>query len=796
MKSKKNGAWLMAGLIAMSGGVRSQTADVAHAESETGLQEITVTAQRREEGVQHAALAIDVISPAALSLSGAARATDIAAFVPALQIGESGNSQQSLYLRSVGTLSAQSYSDPAISFNVDGVALARTSSMSGVMYDLARVEVLKGPQGTLYGRNATGGAINIIPNLPKIGENSGAAELTVGNYGTVHPEGDVNFAVSENSAARLAFTYSRHDGYETDRTGDENAYAGRAQYLYRFGEDLSVRLAGDYAHDGGHGYAGNFIAIQDPFTGAVRPSGLPRDVGNLDPRAGAILSNQYSFISGRFLVPIYGAPKIDNNYWGVLTEIIWKNPIGTLTILPSHRESNLDDFTTGFSYGATAVEHDEQSSLEARMASANEGAIRWLAGAYLFHETIDATYQFNQQALAPLQTLKEGTLSKAGFGRVTFAPVDDFRISIGARYTNDSKSFDGLSQTLLSVCAVPAVPIPACPGAPLIPTGSTLAAITAPLNLFPIIPGKLFGSTLPGGATSVFPLISKPIVGKENFTRTTYHAGLEYDLGPHSLLYASWDTGYHAGGFAFAELKPTYAPEYISAYSLGSKNRFLNEKLEFNAELFYWKYTNQQIPHGGSDIDGTYVFYTDNAGASTIKGGEFSVRYLVTPHTTVNFDAQYLSAVYSRFTFQVPAGGTNAPPLTSCPFAQTDATHYTVNCQGKTAQQAPRWSGNIGLQQRAEVGGYTLTGEISAHGQSDSIVGFELIPVEIQRSYAETNLSLGLSPSGAKWSVVAFVNNLTDKRPYGVAYYNSVNGVIASSIGPPRVEGIRAAVKF
>jgi iron complex outermembrane receptor protein len=162
----------------------------------------------------------------------------------------------------------------------------------------------------------------------------------------------------------------------------------------------------------------------------------------------------------------------------------------------------------------------------------------------------------------------------------------------------------------------------------------------------------------------------------------------------------------------------------------------------------------------------------------------------------ISLDAQYLSAVYTRFTYQTPAGGTNAAPVTACPYTQTDATHYTVNCTGKTAEQAPRWSGNIGIQQKADIGDYSLVGEISAHAQSSSIVGFEMLASETQKAYAETNLSVALSPSNAKWSVVAFVNNLTDRRPYGTAYYNSVAGLISATVGAPRTEGVQAAYKF
>jgi iron complex outermembrane recepter protein len=803
MKTRGRG-WVVMCVVAYNAAAWAQSGNVAPAGagsaapvgSGDALQEITVTAQRREEGVQHAALAVDVVSSKSLETTGAGRASDIAALVPALQIGESSNSQQSLFLRGVGNFTAQSYTDPAVGFNIDGVSIARASSMSGVLYDLARIEVLKGPQGTLYGRNATGGAINIIPTLPRTGETSGYAALTVGNYGEVHPEGAVNIAVSDNSAARLAFTYTRHDGYQTDGTGDANNYAGRAQYLYNFSDNLSVRFAGDYAHDGGRGSSGTLIGIQDPFTGAITPSPLPRDAGNQDPRTGAILSNQYTFISGRFLEPIYGSPRTNNRYWGLLTEVNWATSIGTLTLLPAHRESDLNDFGAPLGFGNTTQEHDEQSSLEVRLASDNRGVLRWLVGSYFFHETIDATYQFNEEAIGPIQFLNQGTVSKAEFARLTFAPIDEFRISAGIRYTADRKAIDGQESLMLSVCGAPPTPVPACPAAPLMPNGTSVAALSSQLSLFPIIPNALYGSSLPGAAASVYPLLSKTVDQTATYSRTTYHAGIEYDLAAHSLLYANWDTGYHAGGFAFANIKPTYQPEYVSAYSVGSKNRFLDERLELNAEAFYWKYSNEQISHGASDLDGTYVFVTDNVGSSTIKGSELSLKYLVTPHTVLAMDAQYLSAVYTNFTYQTPAGGTNGPPLTACPLARTDARHYTVNCAGKTAGESPRWSGNIALQQRADLGAYLLEGQISARGQSSSNVGFELLPIETQKSYGELDLSLGISPNSDRWSVVAFVNNLTDRRPYGQAFYESIKSVAFSTVGEPRTAGVRVSAKF
>jgi iron complex outermembrane receptor protein len=768
--------------------------------SESGdqLQEIIVTAQRRVEDVQHAALAIDVVSPQALGLENTRRATDLQNLAPALQISENGNGQQSLYLRGVGTSTGNSYQDAGVAFSVDGIFIARPSSMTNVFYDLDRVEVLKGPQGTLYGRNATGGAINVIPNQPRLGVTSADVALTLGNYTELHPEGDVNLALTDASAARFAFTSTTHSGYQTDNSGDARSYAGRLQYLYQWGDTLSVRLAGDYANESGRGAAGTLVALQNPFTGAFTPSPLPRDVGSFDPRYTAVLANQYSFLSGRYFGPIDGRLLSDNFFRGVLSEIIWHSPIGTLTVLPAYRNSTLDNLTAEGGFGESAREHDSQISTEVRLASADQGMVRWLLGGYYLHEIVNAAYQFNFQALSSLQGLETSTLSKAGFGRLTIAPIDEFRISAGMRYTDDRKTFDGVANTLVDICVAPAIPLPACASAPLIPATTDFASLASQLQLIPFVPNKVYGSTLPGAARTIFTRNTIPIDNTQNYTKVTWHGGLEYDLTKDSLLYASWDSGYHAGGFAFAQVKPTYEPETISAYSIGSKNRFLNNTLQVNLEGFYWRYTNQQIPHLAKDTNGAQVFYTENAGSSTIKGVEVQLKYLLTPHTVFNIDAQYVGAAYDAFTYRTPAGANFTPPVTGCPVSQTDATHYTVNCAGKTTLQSPKWSGNIGLQQTLELSAYSLIGAISAHAQSDSVLGFEMLPIEVQKSYAEADLSLALVPANGQWSLTAFVNNLTDKRPYGSEVYTPslIGGFVGGTVGPPRTGGVRATYKF
>jgi iron complex outermembrane recepter protein len=791
---------VLVGSTAVPGRVRAQEAagaQPAQAETQPALEEIIVTAQRRAENVQKTALGVDVISSQTIENQGVHTASDLGNSVPAIQFSNAGNSSQTLYIRGVGTYTPSSVEDPAVAFNVDGVYIGRPSSFTGSLYDLSRVEVLKGPQGTLYGRNATGGAVNVLPNLPKLGDTSGDLSLAVGAYGEVNPEGYINLPVTDSSAARLSFNYLRHDGYQSDGTGDADSYAGRAQYLYRFDENLTLRISADYAHDGGtNPTAGTLLAIQNPFTGVITPSALGRNVGFADPRTTALFGQQYSFQSGSFLPGLStDVSRTDNRFWGVAGELTADTDWGTLTVLPAHRESHLDYVDIGLGSPDLGLEHDKQTSVEVRFASQNTGLVRWLAGAYYYDEDIDAINQFNQIYIAPISSFDQRTESDAAFGRLTIAPVASFRIVGGVRYTHDDKTFDGTNDVLLEVCKT-AAPIPACANAPAIPLTSSPAAEFAGLGLFPLIPGSLYGSSLPSAANSVFPYVTIPIQHSEAVSKITWHAGLEYDVAADSLLYANWDTGYHSGGFSFAEIKPTYAPETLSAYSIGSKNRFFDGRLQLNAEAFYWLYRNQQISHGGIDSTGIFTFWTDNAGSSTNKGIEISAKQLLGQNTQLNLDAQYLSAVYDKFTYQTPAGGTNAPPATGCPFAQTDPTHYTVNCAGFPALRSPRWSANFGVQQVVPLGRYELVGSVNTHYQTTSVVGFEMLSVERQGSYAQTDVAVELAPTGGRWSVTAFGNNLQDRRPYGSTYLNTTTNFIGGTVGPPRTGGVRADYKF
>ncbi|MDP4743686.1 MAG: TonB-dependent receptor plug domain-containing protein, partial [Porticoccaceae bacterium] len=182
----------------------AQSAAEPKANENAGIEEVIVTAQRRAQSLQDAALAVQSFDTDTLTQSGIESATDLGLLSPALGISAGGGPLASFFVRGVGALTVNPLTDSAIAQNVDGVYLGRSSGAAGqALFDLERVELLKGPQGTLYGRNATGGVVNYIPNKPVLGENSGYMQAEVGNYSKLGLQGAANIAVSDDVAIRI-----------------------------------------------------------------------------------------------------------------------------------------------------------------------------------------------------------------------------------------------------------------------------------------------------------------------------------------------------------------------------------------------------------------------------------------------------------------------------------------------------------------------------------------------------------------------------------------------------------------
>jgi len=225
-------------------------------EQSVGLQEIVITAQRHEETAQHAAIAISTLSGDDIKNANVTRPGGLTAQIPSLQVADDTGPYSIFYVRGVGNFAANGLSDAALAFNFDGVTVSR-SGTSGFFYDLERVEVLKGPQGTLYGRNATGGAINVLSKQPVLGEFGADASLEYGNYSTVRVDGMVNLPLTQTAATRVAAFHVKHDGYMQDGTDDQDDSGGRLSFRFTPDDSLNISLVADTFKQGGAAERGN-----------------------------------------------------------------------------------------------------------------------------------------------------------------------------------------------------------------------------------------------------------------------------------------------------------------------------------------------------------------------------------------------------------------------------------------------------------------------------------------------------------------------------------------------------------
>jgi iron complex outermembrane recepter protein len=789
------------------------------AASEGGIDEIVVTAQKKEESLQKAGVAVDAVSAGDLTDRGITSATDITKAVPAISVPAAGGSIASIFLRGVGNITTSSYNDPAVTPNYDGVVLGRGGGVFGAaFYDLQRVEVLKGPQGILYGRNATGGAINIIPARPELGKFGGGFNVGYGNYDAVSADAHVNIPVGESSALRVAGSYLVHDGYNRDGTDDARRGGMRAQFLYKPNADFSIRLAADYAHVGGKGLGGTYLGSFLPGPGGYTflPTTFDTSEGFNTAAANAYRQTVLGAPGFGFLNAMNSESKTDATYWGVNAEVTVNTGIGTLTVIPAYRSSKDRTLLHGPAFNTASTNEDiDQFSVETRLAG-NAGMVDYVVGAFYFNEKITANNQYNQEFVLPIVTFKHKTESWAAFGQLTFNVSDRFRLIGGARYTHDNKAIDGVINNFITFCGgIPPTPPPGSFGVGPLPGGcanpGALPRYPNFLNTTDTLNWLKANGWVPPGSTlapntQVFPILTgaglilkthNPVVDSGTYSRVTWKASAEFDVGPSSMVYATAESGYHSGGFQMAEGRPSYRPEYITAYSVGSKNRFFDNKVQLNLEGFLWKYKDQQITYFTVDTSGTLINSNENAGRATIKG--FDVDLIVKPmaNTTLSAKVQYLDSKYDDLHLFTAAPRDNF----ACPFTLTGqiaggAPVKDFNCSGYPLLFSPKWTVNLGVQQVIPMGEkLELVANADTAWRDTQWGAFERLPFELIPAYWTTDVSLTLRNPDGGWSLTGYVLNLEDKRR-NLAPQSSPIGVAVGHYSAPATYGIRFSADF
>ena len=779
-----------------------QGAATSSVDQQNGLEDIIVTAQRVEQTAQKTPVAIAVVKPEELVRLNVTRAEDLSRVVPALVATASGGPNTTFFLRGVGNTTSNSYSDPAISFNYDGVYIGRPNSTQGFFYDLQRIEVLKGPQGTLYGRNATGGAINVLPNRPVIGQTSAEMQASYGNYNAIQAQGALNVPIGDTGAFRLAGAYNKHDGYLSDGTADQDQYSVRAQVLAQLTPSLTTRIGADYSHQGGAG-PGSYIYGTFAFNGtayAFTPTPqLGPTVGVHDPRTEAFVSTIFIPQAGKNSEPVDSYPRSNNSVFGFTSETNWKTAAGTLTVQGAYRASRIDSLSTTSNFrGFRQDEKNNQVTLEARWAGKIGNTLDYLLGGFLFDENIDSKAAINQLTVLPIQTYKTGTTSKAVFGKLALHATDTITLTAAGRYTDDKKRMNGLSNVFTFNCGNPfAPPQDLCPGAPLPPLVFTAADVIAFYTARGIPVGN--NGVQPPAILNMPRILNTQIaIDSTLVTRKfTYRLAADWQVTPSNLLYASYETGFHGGGFNFGKGLETYKPETIEAFTIGSKNRFFNNRLQLNVEAFYWKYKDQQIAQFGTDFSTPpiSVFYTSNIGRSTIKGVDVDLDFKLTPTTRIGGSVQYLDTKYDSYTLTASTQGP-VPNFDTNACRITKTTIYTIDCSGAPALFSPKWSFNINAEQTIKLDGFKLVAQGGTRWRGDFYAATSYQPWVISRAAFQSDASLTLAPDSDRWFVTGFINNIENLRRITQSNVNATLGTQSAIATAPRTYGVRVGAKF
>jgi len=776
---------------------------------------IVVTAERRSTNLQRTPIAIQAIDGEGLQQANVSKPVDLVKLVPGLSVSRGFGGLNNIYVRGIGAQIINAFGDMAVAQSIDGAYVARGTALSGAFLDVQRIEVLKGPQGTLYGRNATGGAINYIANHPTF-VTSARFDAQYGNYNSVDLKGVVNLPLSDKLAVRAAAAFVKHDGYiQSTGMDDQNTFAGRVSLRYEPSSEFSMYLAGDYSRDRGNGVgqvvmntaASHATAItsdpwQGPPLGFYAPANYNGTVQN--PGTGCTLlpganqcvpPNTVTYNPNLFGPGVAGyalnpdtvghwasGSFIKNSTWGVMGQFDWHGPGFTLTVIPAYRHTLANWVNPAGGYSTIIDTPADQQSYEARLASEGKGPLKWLVGLYYFKETqapFERYWNFNQVPGGLItnqgyirRDYNLSDISYAAFGQATYSITDSLRLTAGVRQTHEKKMISGLFR----------IGQPAYTdigGTPFCPVGVAGTAY----NL----------------ATSECVV---PSNDARSWNATNWKVGIDYDLGPRSMAYASVSTGFHAGGFndgvnapaGTFNYKNSYEPENITAYAIGTKNRFLSNRLQLNLEIFYWRFKNKQNGALSVLYPPVVGFPILNVGNLKEYGADFEATFLATADDLLTANVSYLHSRFDNYVF-TPTSQVTCPAIGMNPILHI----AVVDCAGKSVPLAPKWNASLSLQHTFRLHGDSeLVAGVRSNLQSSTDLTIGAPAFARQDGYQLTDLWLTYKAPGDRWTISAYVNNVTNTEAFNNAQqsFNSGDTTWWGNILPPRTYGVRASVSF
>lgn len=730
----------------------AQTPDARQTAAATTLDEVIVTARRRTETIVDVPISITVQTGEQLEARGAIDITALQRVTPnlTLQVSRGTNSTLTAFIRGVGQQDPLWGFEPGVGLYVDDVYVARPQGAVLDIFDIDRIEVLRGPQGTLYGRNTIGGAIKYVTRPL----DSNEAELRIrGAIGTDNRRdlivsGSVPLSDQVSIGGAVA-TYDRA-GYGVNHftgadTYNKDVIAGRATVEFRPTDNLLFRLTGDYTEDNSNTNNGHRERpIPAPLAALVTP-----------PECRVVLDNKYDTCAGlgdTNQVITEGVSLLGQ--WSASDSLTFKSITAWRDGVTHSNGIDFDNTPApilDIAAGGTVYE-DNQFSQEFQLLYETD-RLQGVVGVYYLNATASGQYDTILQAAAFTQGTSGSvdTESFAIFGDFSYDVTDRLALSVGGRWTRDTKD-----------------------------------AVVFKANYLGL------GSPIVGRSVAPFQTLTDYTASK-SFEEFTPRLSLSYALTEDFNIYGAYGRGFKSGGFDMrgdATATPAtangYEPEIVDSYELGLKGAAFDNRVRLSTAIFYSDYQGQQITTQQVNPAGTgVVSFIDNVGASTIWGWEFEALARLTDRLTANVALGYVNAAFDEYLAFVPNPA--APPA----YIQADVSN------SRQFQNTPDWTGNFSLTYDQPLGAYgdlRILGSMSF--RSDTSMFETPFPEIDQPAYELYDLNLVWSSPDARWKVGLHGRNLTDERyrtggytfaytpsaPSTVIYGDSVIGFY----GPPR----------
>jgi iron complex outermembrane receptor protein len=717
------------------------------------VEEIVVTARKRKEDLQETPISITAMSGEALEFRQIATTQGLEQIAPNLIVSQgqsvSGNSSAGAYfIRGIGQIDFLLNTDPGVGLYLDGVYISRSIGSILDLVDLERAEILRGPQGTLFGRNTIGGAISLVSKPPS-DTPSMDARVTVGSYARHEVRLALNGPLTETLSGKIAGLWRERDGWvdrvtDGSRLGDEQSFAARGVLRWEPADSLLVDLAVDYVNQDGTSPPGNVVQVVETATfpgfhnGAlVGPPCVPPPGSLSDPRCfnpqweAHDLSREQGTFDSKQELEVFGA---------ALTAE-WQLRRGlTLRSITGYRDTdalgNRDgDHTPILIQTTTDDWTHEQFSQELQLVGLSLAErLNWVLGAYYSTEKGENV----AQVAFPFITFQSGGSvdndNAAVFGQATYAVTDRLSLTAGLRYTDETKTF--LPNQFVK---------------------------TDPLGLFP--PGSVPGFRLVPYEES-----------ERSITETTPMVNLAYQWTDGFMTYASYSEGFKSGGFTqriFPPLPapPPFDPEFAASYELGFKYDTADRRLRLNGAAYYTDYTDLQV----QVLVGVQPL-TANAGDAEVKGFELELQAVPIENLQLNAGVGYTDAKYTSLDPTVLATG--------------------VTLDSEFAQ-VPEWTANFDIAYTFDTGVGKIMPRVGVTYRSEAWMNAINTPSLRQDAYALVNASVAWQSVDGRWRLTLFGQNLGDESYVngGFADLND-QGYAEVAVGRPLEYGLSVDYRY